>query len=235
MKLPPPSRTEDIASTTIGIPKADPNNFLVGSEDGNIYSYNRVSRTNAKAGLSLATTPSGHFAPVSGISFHPSNSPIDLTDLILSSSLDWTVKLWRLKKPADINCRTDGTSAVSNISLENLAEFSGADAMYDVAWSPVRCGVFASTGCAGTVDIWDITVETGAPIATNRVNSTNGAPESLNKLAWDKKEGKLLAVGGLSAVLTLFDVGRNLSVVKPGEWTGMRKLIASQKVVVSNA
>ena len=39
----------------------------------------------------------GHFGPVTGLSSHQVVGPIDFSQLFLTSSFDWTVKLWNLK------------------------------------------------------------------------------------------------------------------------------------------
>ncbi|KAK7203892.1 WD40-repeat-containing domain protein [Myxozyma melibiosi] len=256
LKLPPPSRTEDLAPTTICVPRSDPTYFLVGSEDGNIYSYNRTtSRANLKAGLALATQPSGHFAPVSALGFHPAGgagggAAGDLSEFVLSASLDWTVKLWRVSKSstgagagAGAGASTNVNAAAAGLSLEAVAEFAGADAIYDVAWSPVRPAVFAATGCAGKVDIWDLTVDTGVPVASASVSSSAAAAHTtdekeekgekgetapLNKIAWEKREGRQVAVGGVGGRLTVFDVGQRLSSAKAGEAGVMRRLVAER-------
>lgn len=38
--------------------------------------------------------------PVMGLHFHPTSGSVDFSDLFLTSSVDWTVKLWRAKSPA---------------------------------------------------------------------------------------------------------------------------------------
>ncbi len=40
---------------------------------------------------------SGHFAPVTGIDCHRAVGNVDFTQLFLTSSFDWTVKLWSTK------------------------------------------------------------------------------------------------------------------------------------------
>ena len=39
----------------------------------------------------------GHHGPVTGIDFHPSTGAIDFSDLFITSSTDWTCKLWNQK------------------------------------------------------------------------------------------------------------------------------------------
>ncbi|KAK9263960.1 WD40-repeat-containing domain protein [Lipomyces tetrasporus] len=245
-KLPPPSRTEDLAPTVLGFQASDPSYFLVGSEDGNLYTCNRSVRAGAKAGLDLSTTYRSHAAPVSGLNFHPTYGPLDLSDLVLSSSLDWTLKLWRVRKSTKstmsasksgikigvTSVETPNLSSASHTSImdEPLMEFSADDAVFDVAWNPVRPAVFASVGCAGKVDVWDLLTETEVPLASSTPTIASGAKcQALNKVAWEKSDGKRLAVGGLSSVVTVFEVGDNLggaANARSEEWRHMRRLVA---------
>ncbi|KAK9234590.1 WD40-repeat-containing domain protein, partial [Lipomyces kononenkoae] len=245
-KLQPPSRTEDLAPTALGFQASDPSYFLVGSEDGNIYTSNRSARAGSRAGLDLSTIYHGHAAPISSLSLHPSYGPLDLSDLVLSSSLDWTLKLWRVRKLAissttlsnhgdKIDGPSEGASSWNSTSetstmVEPLMEFSSDDAVYDVAWSPVRPAIFASVGCAGKVDIWNLSDETEVPITSITPTTASGTKcQALNKIAWEKTDGKRLAVGGLSSVITVFEVGEGLggaANARSEEWINMGRLVA---------
>jgi len=74
----------------------------------------------------------GHRAAVTAINIHPgasqSESHAEMSDLILSSSMDWTIKLWNPK---------DRSTPL--FSFEATQEY-----VYDVQWSPTHPAVFAS-------------------------------------------------------------------------------------------
>ncbi len=60
--------------------------------------------TYSKAGLDPTKVYTGHQTHISSLSFHPGMSPLsstgghaDFSDLVLTSSFDWTVKLWKIK------------------------------------------------------------------------------------------------------------------------------------------
>ncbi|AEO53240.1 hypothetical protein MYCTH_2074571, partial [Thermothelomyces thermophilus ATCC 42464] len=108
---PLPSKTEDLAPTCIAFPQADPTFFLVGSEEGPIYPCHRYDRAGAKAGVDTRVSYRGHAAPVMSVSFHPARGPVDLGDLVLSASLDWSVKLWKVRAPAATSAGVGGTVA----------------------------------------------------------------------------------------------------------------------------
>jgi dynein intermediate chain len=48
-------------------------------------------------------------------------------------------------------------------------------------------------------------------------------------VAWEEREGKRLATGGLDGVITVFEVGKGLSGtpedVPADEWTAMKRLV----------
>lgn len=58
--------------------------------------YLLACRHGSKAGILDAYE--GHQGPITGISTHSaSGGAIDFSDLFLTSSIDWTVKLWSVK------------------------------------------------------------------------------------------------------------------------------------------
>jgi dynein intermediate chain len=137
------NRTEDIAPSCISFPKADPTYFLAGTEEGAIVPVHRYDRAGAKAGVDPRVYYTGHAAPVTGLDFHPSKGKVDLGDLAISSSLDWTVKIWRVKPPSTA-VTTAGVGTASGTPERPLLEIMREDVIYDVKWSPTKPGVF---GC----------------------------------------------------------------------------------------
>ncbi len=217
LTTPPPSKLDNMAPTTMTFPAADPTFCVVGTEEGTIYPINRYDRAGAKAGVDQRSSYKGHAAMITGVEFHPSRGLVDLGSLLLSSSLDWGVKLWQAKQP--------GTVPPGPISP--IMQFPREDAVYDVKWSPARPGVWASVDETGHLDVWDLTEDAEVPIA--RVQPTTKAPLmcSLNKLSWEKQESRHIAVGGLDGVVSVFDVGRELGGplnMKAEEWMSTKKL-----------
>ena len=118
-------------------PEDETDKFYVGAEDYNIYQANLHS-SNSKEQQKLRTF-SGHCAPVTRISMHPGKSMsdskgtsgglADMSELMLSASMDWTVKLWYPK------------SEVKDVAIHTFE--SSQEYVYDVQWSPVHPTVFA--------------------------------------------------------------------------------------------
>ncbi|KAI6256841.1 hypothetical protein MCOR19_006720 [Pyricularia oryzae] len=226
---PQQTKTDDLSPTCMAFPQADPTYFLVGSEEGVIYPCHRYDRAGAKAGVDKNVSYRGHSAPVRSVDFHSNLGPVDFGDLVLSSSLDWSAKLWKVRPPGGIG--TAGLlSSNAEVAVSPLMEFAREDIVYDAAWSPLRPGVFSLVDGAGYLEIWDLTVETEEPVARIQPNARPGARvASLNKVSWERSEGKRLATGGIAGALTVFEVGPDLGGkegIKSDEWAAVKKLIS---------
>lgn len=186
------SKIEDIAPTCIAFPTTDPTYFLAGTEEGTVYSCHRYDRAGAKAGVDAKVAYRGHAASVMSLDFHPARGAVDLGDLVLSSSVDWSVKIWRVRPPAAAVTALGSEPPVSSASLTStipgasglgaasmtpggvnlgpggvgpLLEITREDLVYDARWSPVRPGVFACVDGAGALEMWDVNVDVEVPVA----------------------------------------------------------------------
>ncbi|RFU30057.1 hypothetical protein B7463_g6290, partial [Scytalidium lignicola] len=230
LTTPPPAKTEDLSPICMAFPQTDPTYFLVGSEEGTIYPCHRYDRAGAKAGVDQRVSYRGHAAPVMSMDFHPARGPVDLGDLVLTSSLDWSVKLWKVRAPAATS--TTGMTG-EKLTVAPVLDFTREDVVYDAAWSPVKPGVFSLVDGAGNVEVWDITVETEVPVAkaspSPRIGGRSMMTKSLNKVAWEQTEGRRLATGGIDGTVTIFEVGTDLGgkeSARNEEWTNVKKLVA---------
>ena len=227
LSMPPGrSRTDDVTPTCIGFSRSDPTYFLTGTEDGSVIPVHRYDRAGAKAGIDQGVVYKGHTAPVTGLHFHPSRGKVDLSDLALTSALDWSVKLWRVRPHSSALASTTGLQVEPP-----LLDIQREDVVYDVKWSPVKSGVFGCVDGAGRLEVFDLNVDVERPVA--RAEPSHTADElfvakSLNKLAWEHNEGRRVAVGGLDGVVTVFEVGSDLggsdSLIKTEEWMATKKL-----------
>ncbi len=239
---PPPSKYEDLSPTCMTFPSSDPTSFMVGTEEGTIYPCHRYDRAGAKAGVDHRLRYKGHAAPVMGVDFHPVRGPVDLGDLVLSSALDWTVKIWKIRAPStsvSSNTSTAGNPNSGAEAIQPLLDFSRDDLVYDARWAPHKPGVFSLVDGAGTVEVWDLTSDieipacTGTPDTTKKASQGASPARSLNKVVWEDKEGKRLAVGGASGVVSVFEVEADLAGDNPKaeEWSSMKRLLARAGVV----
>lgn len=217
---------EDVSPTCLAFPQTDPTFFLVGSEEGTIFPCHRYDRAGAKAGVDKKISYRGHTAPVMSVDFHPAKGPVDLGDLVISSSLDWSVKLWKVRPPAATS--TTGSDGY----IAPLIDFVREDVVYDARWSPIKPSVFALVDGAGWLELWDIAVETEEPVSritpSTRQDGRVMLSKSLNKVAWEPNEGKRLATGGIDGCLTVFEVASGLGGregLKNEDWTNVKKLV----------
>jgi dynein intermediate chain len=220
-------KTDEVSITVIGFPDQETTNFWVGTEEGNVYQAARYDRAGYKAGLSLAEVYRGHAAPITGLHFHPLHGPVDFSDLFLSSSMDWTSRLWRLKGGHS----SSSSSAANNRSVNAqrgetvspiLTLEEANDYVYDVAWHTLHPSLFAQVDGGGRFDLFNLNVDVERPIVSIQV----GNSRALNKLRWDKKDGKRVAMGGAEGKVYVYDIGA-MATPREEEWMELQKVLAT--------
>ncbi|KAF8920761.1 WD40 repeat-like protein [Mucidula mucida] len=208
------NKTGEVAVTTLDFPDNETTAFWVGTEEGNVYQANRYDRAGAKAGLNQYDVYKGHAGPVMGLHFHPLVGSVDFSDLFLTSSVDWTVKLWRSKSLAK---PSTGPNVVSPLYSFDEAD----DYVYDVKWHPQHPALFGTVDGAGKFDLWNLNVNTEVPLDS----TTAGSGRAINKLQWDHKDGRRVALGGSDGKLYVYDIG-DLALPKESEWNELQKTIS---------
>ena len=147
------NKTDEVAITTLDFPDNETTTFWVGTEEGNVYQANRYDRAGSKAGLNQHDVYRGHAGPVMALNFHPLVGPIDFSDLFLTCSVDWTVKLWRAKSMAK--------PSTTHTVISPIYSFDEADDyVYDVKWHPAHPAVFGTADGSGKFDLWNLNVDT---------------------------------------------------------------------------
>jgi len=222
------TKIDEVAPTCISFPQADPTYFLAGTEDGSIVPVHRYDQAGSKAGIDQKTIYQSHTAPITGLDFHPNRGKADLGDLALSSSFDWSIKLWRIR-PHIVTAIT----AAGGIQIEKpLLDIPRDDVVYDVKWSPVKPGLFGSVNGAGKLEIFDLSTDTETPVCSaqpSHLSEDLYGIKSLNKLTWEYNQGRRVAVGGLDGIVTVFEVGNAFggaeSLARTEEWTHVKKLM----------
>ncbi|XP_071211881.1 dynein, cytoplasmic 1, intermediate chain 2a-like isoform X1 [Salvelinus alpinus] len=192
-------QSKAVAVTSMSFPLGDVNNFAVGSEDGSVY---MACRHGSKAGISEMFE--GHHGPITGIDCHTATGPIDFSHLFVTSSFDWTVKLWSIK---------------NNKPLYSFEDNS--DYVYDVMWSPTHPALFACVDGVGHLDLWNLNNDTEVPTASTTVE---GNP-ALNRVRW-AHSGKEIAVGDSDGQILVYDVGEQIAVPRNDEWTRFVRTLA---------
>uniref|UniRef100_A0A8C2NH21 Dynein cytoplasmic 1 intermediate chain 2 n=1 Tax=Capra hircus TaxID=9925 RepID=A0A8C2NH21_CAPHI len=182
-------QSKAVAVTSMSFPVGDVNNFVVGSEEGSVYT---ACRHGSKAGISEMFE--GHQGPITGIHCHSAVGAVDFSHLFVTSSFDWTVKLWTTK---------------NNKPLYSFEDNS--DYVYDVMWSPTHPALFACVDGMGRLDLWNLNNDTEVPTASI---SVEGNP-ALNRVRWTHS-GREIAVGDSEGQIVIYDVGEPLATA-PGE------------------
>jgi len=173
-------------------PKQDVNNFIVGSEEGSVFT---ACRHGSKTGV--LDSFDGHSGPVTGIGTHAVNGPIDFSHIMLTSSFDWTIKMWNMKEKRLI------------YSFENNCDY-----VYDVAWSPIHPALFAAVDGNGRLDLWNLNLDAEVPRESVLVD----AGVALNKVLW-LNSGLQLAVADDMGKIYVYDVGEQMGLPNPSEWS----------------
>ncbi|XP_031709603.1 dynein cytoplasmic 1 intermediate chain 1a isoform X4 [Anarrhichthys ocellatus] len=184
------NKSKPVAVTGMAFPTGDVNNYVVGSEEGTVYT---ASRHGSKAGI--CEMFEGHQGPVTGVSCHSAVGTVDFSHLFITSSFDWTVKLWSTKHNKPL------------YSFEDNADY-----VYDVMWSPVHPAVFAAVDGMGRLDLWNLNNDTEVPTASVTIEGAS----ALNRVRWSSG-GKEVAVGDSEGRVWIYDTGE-LSVTHTDDW-----------------
>jgi len=191
---------KEVTAICLAFPSGETNEMCIGSEDGRIFKAQvHGSRSGVQSQIKA------HQGPVTNIHFHKGSSMV--ADLLLSSSMDWKIKLWS-----------------NRVNDSPLATFATAtDYVYDVQWSPVHPAVFASVDGSGNLDIWHLNVDIELPFA--RIQVTKGAA-ALSCLRWSL-DGRRVFVGDSKGTLYIYDVTSEIHTPRKDEWTTFENLIAN--------
>ncbi|XP_019118214.1 cytoplasmic dynein 1 intermediate chain 1 isoform X8 [Larimichthys crocea] len=184
------NKSKPVAVTGMAFPTGDVNNYVVGSEEGTVYT---ASRHGSKAGI--CEMFEGHQGPVTGISCHSAVGTVDFSHLFITSSFDWTVKLWSTKHNKPL------------YSFEDNADY-----VYDVMWSPVHPAIFAAVDGMGRLDLWNLNNDTEVPTASVTIEGAS----ALNRVRWSSG-GKEVAVGDSEGRVWIYDAGE-LSATHTDDW-----------------
>ncbi|PWN52052.1 WD40 repeat-like protein [Violaceomyces palustris] len=211
------AKTDEVSITTLGFPDQETTSFWVGTEEGKVYAASRYDRAGSKAGLNLQEIYRGHSAPITSLHFHPLAGSVDFSDLFLTSSMDWTTKLWRAK--------TNATPRAGNAPPQNVHPVlnfeESSDYVYDVKWHPSHPAIFGQVDGSGRFDLFNLNIDTERPILSTPVGSTR----ALNKLSFDRKDGRRVAVGGADGKVYVYDLG-DLGVATEEDWLKFQQTIA---------
>jgi len=178
--------SKPISCTSVDFSQHDSEKFFVGGESGTMYSASRHSQNLNKI--------EAHHCPVTSVHCHPLTSADDAgigNGLVVSSSLDWTCRLW-------------GEDRSNLLPLHTFNDYT--EYVYDVKWSPTHPSMFASGDGNGVVTLWNLSRVWNVPMARFSVGHDDAVSKSaVNRLSWSM-EGKFLAAGDTNGAVTLLEV-----------------------------
>eukprot|EP00826_Nyctotherus_ovalis_P021344 TRINITY_DN1686_c0_g1_i19.p2 TRINITY_DN1686_c0_g1~~TRINITY_DN1686_c0_g1_i19.p2 ORF type:complete len:275 (+),score=53.84 TRINITY_DN1686_c0_g1_i19:1271-2095(+) len=200
---------KEVCATCMEFPQNETNEFYIGAEDYLLYSAQIQSNVDiGRENSGIVDAYPSHCAPITSLSFHPLqtwNKGSAYEHLVLTSSMDWTVKLWNPK--------------AGKIPLASFE--SSQDYVFDVKWSPTHPSVFVSCDIEGYVDVWDLNTDMENPVLHHKKNSA-----AIHRLAWSQ-DGKKLVTGGIGGVVNMYDVDKEYVNPKPEEFERFERLMAS--------
>eukprot|EP00033_Pygsuia_biforma_P002585 GCRY01002860.1.p1 GENE.GCRY01002860.1~~GCRY01002860.1.p1 ORF type:complete len:602 (+),score=127.77 GCRY01002860.1:214-2019(+) len=184
------TKSKGVPVTSLCFPESDGgvNGFCVGGEDGSIHMGYRHGTNSG-----IAQTVAGHYGSVTALDAHPSfpATGTDFSDLILSASIDWTVKLWSTK-----NMETP---------LETIE--AARDYVFDAKWSPTNPALFATGDGEGFMSIWSLVSDLEKPMY--QVLASDGAVNCVN---WSR-DGLRLATGDSKGQISVFNVNPEMATL----------------------
>jgi dynein intermediate chain len=122
--------------------------------------------------------------------YHPMSTRYT-RDLLLSASVDWTIKLWNL------NASESSLLVMQQPTYEYVS---------DVKWSPSHPTLFGTTDSGGELALWNLSQSVQEPVVPAFKVSSHG----LTKLAW-KSDSRHILVGDTAGIVSLVSVPDEIS------------------------
>merc|ERR1719384_1830435 len=185
------TQAKEITTTCFSYPKAfneENNTMWMGSDEGYIYQTQLNLNKNDEKELAITgAIPTAHHGPITCIDFNQRDP-----GLYLTSSFDWTVKLWH-------------TASEKPLSLfTNMQDY-----VYDVKWSPTNPSIFALGDGSGNLTIFDLNSSFEHPSSeptsiVSEEQKRQNEMVSITKIMWTPN-GKQIIVGDSNGKISIFD------------------------------
>ncbi|EGR27431.1 hypothetical protein IMG5_196130 [Ichthyophthirius multifiliis] len=200
---------QDINVTCMQFPQGDTNNFYIGAEDGQIYRSQLHQKQN-NSSQNIVSQCQAHDAMISSLSIsNDPNGVHQLSGLVLTSSFDWTVKLWNPKQGGEFK----------HIQTFDYSE----DYVFDVQWNTVNPTIFASVDGEGYLDIFDLSEDIENPqyheqegilfIQIQQKYIYLKDKYALNKCKWSN-DGLKIATGDSRGTINIYNLDKKKNETK---------------------
>lgn len=191
------SRGKPVSASCMSLgPDEENRKLIVGTEGGALCLFTLPLKPNTQF-----EQVGAHYGMITAITSNPSTVK-PFKDLILTSSVDWTVKLWNIQRI--------GTAP------SPIFEFSASafDYYSSVRWCPIHPGIFTTITSGGVLMLWNLCQSIIEPVGTLRLHQDEKEVKSpsmitattlsaLNKTVWIP-DGKKLLIGDSRYSFLLF-------------------------------
>jgi dynein intermediate chain len=203
------SKPEGISTTCLAFADGEVNAFVAGTEDGGVFECLRHGSRPGVQGRFDSNL--GHFGPVTSLDIHPPSHAgvTDVAPVFLTTSIDWTCKLWSRRCP--------GTP---------LHTFEGQDYVLAARWSPIHPALFATVDGSGHLDVWNIVRDMETPLRMVVAQDT-----ALNTLRWSA-DGRRIAVGDSKGSVYVFTLSQDLAIPAEGAWAAFQRKVDELEAAV---
>lgn len=201
--------------------------ILLGSGTGHLYRGSLPLRPNQP----LAQIDA-HLGLISAMEMNP-NPGKRFQSLLLTASLDWSVKLWSIATSSSTSTGSGGKHGTTHggagkqvhsavgLSTTPLFEFvsSSYDYVNDVRWCPTNPSVFLTLTSCGTLSVWNLCKSTAEPTETISLTDESTTNSTSAPSGKDKDAGNKLAAS-TSAALNKAVWSRNGRLIVVGDSKG---------------
>lgn len=165
-------------------PDEEGRKLLIGSEGGFLYSLTLPLLDNAPLEQVQA-----HYGYITSISVNPHPTNDFLKNIVLTSSVDWSIKLWNIKPEL--------TYPLFQFNSPHFNYFTC------VEWCPNNSAIFAAASSGGYLILWNLCKSTVDSIGMMKVcehdDNTKDAHSALDKLLWDD-DGRKIYTGDSNGI-----------------------------------
>lgn len=174
-------------------------------------------------------------------------------NLLLSSSLDWSIKLWNVIPPDDRSTMRLAQSRSDNVShLKPLLEFITPTCNYvsDVQWCPTNPALFSTITSCGHLSLWNLCRSVSEPVETvflsnDKVPASEGARRdlgaavpsggiALNKSVWSNN-GRMILIGDSKGCVHMVTVQENITTFSSSDENKFEILLLGNNVSIAAA
>ena len=177
------------------------------------------------------------------------NSQRQYKNLLLTSSLDWSIKLWNFIPPDDRSAMRLSQLRSENASqLKPLLEFITPTCNYvsDVQWCPINPALFSTITSCGHLSLWNLCRSVSEPVETvflsnDKIPAPDGVSRreigiatatggmALNKSVWSNN-GRMILIGDSKGCVHMVTVQENVTTFSSSDENKFEILLLGNNV-----